>query len=76
MEKEAKFICDDMCLTTFKCLEEKLNSIPIIIISPKWSMPFKVMWDASVMALGVVLGQRCENIRLSIYYSSKRLNPT
>lgn len=45
-----------------------------IIVSPDWSSPFKIMCDASGLALGAVLGQRKEKILHPIYYASKVLN--
>ena len=44
------------------------------MISPDLSKPFKVMCDASGVALGVVLGQRRDKILHPIYYASKALN--
>ena len=46
----------------------------LIIISPDWNGPFEVMCDASRVALGVVLGQRNNQIFHLIYNSSKALN--
>ena len=55
-EKDCKFYFDESCIKAFG-LKEKLVSAPIII-SLDWNIPFKVMCDASGVALGVVLGQR------------------
>jgi len=57
LEKLVKFDFDDVCMVAFKCLKEKLISTPIII-SPDWSEPFEVMCSASIMSLGLVLGQK------------------
>ena len=57
LEKECKFYFNESCLKAFCELKEKLVSAPNII-SPDWSKPFKVMCDASGVALVVVLGQR------------------
>ncbi|XP_049357950.1 uncharacterized protein LOC125822577 [Solanum verrucosum] len=73
LEKEVKFYFDDSCMAAFKCLKEKLVSSPIIV-SPDWSESFKVMCDASCMALGVVLGQKRNKLFHPIYYASKALN--
>nr|ABI34335.1 Integrase core domain containing protein [Solanum demissum] len=54
--KECRFVFDDATLRAFAELKEKLASVPIII-SPDWGQPFKVICDASGVALGVVLGQ-------------------
>ena len=45
-----------------------------IIISPDWSKPFEVMYDAKGVALGVVLGQSKDKILHPIYYASKAPN--
>ena len=73
LKKECKFYFDEICLKAFGELREKLVSAPIII-SPDWSKPFKVMCDASGVALGVVLWQRRDKILHTIYYVIKDLN--
>lgn len=57
MEKKVKFILDEACLKTFKCLKENLISTPIIV-SPNLNMLFMVMCVSSFMGIGEVLGQR------------------
>ena len=57
LEKEVKFHFDDACMVAFNFLKEKIISTPIII-SPDWSEPFEVMCSASIMSLGLVLGQK------------------
>lgn len=37
-----------------------------IIVSPNWSLQFKIMYDVSSLALGAVLGQRKEKNPLSL----------
>ena len=61
------------CLQAFELLKEKLITSPIIV-TPNWSLPFKVICDASDYALGVVLGQRQNKIFQVVYYASKILN--
>ena len=73
LEKECKLYFDESCLKAFGELKEKLVSTPIIILL-NWSKPFKVMCNASRVALGVAFGQRREKILHPIYYSSKSLN--
>ena len=51
-----KFKFTKACLKTFEHLKEKLMTTPIIV-SLDWSLPFEIMCDASVLALGYVLGQ-------------------
>lgn len=41
---------------------------------PDWSLPFEIMCDASDYAVGVVLGQRKENVLHVIFYASKTLD--
>ncbi|KAM1233707.1 hypothetical protein ACFX2J_003385 [Malus domestica] len=45
-----------------------------IIVPPDWSLPFKLMCDASDYALGAVLGQRMDKQPHVIYYASQTLN--
>ena len=42
--------------------------------APDWHLPFKVMCDASDLAVGAVLGQRVEGKPYVVYYASKKLN--
>lgn len=72
---EVKFVFHDACLKSFEYLKERLVSTPIIV-SPDLSLKFEVMCDVIWMALGAVLGQRCEKILHPIYCDSKELNPT
>lgn len=53
-EKDAKFVFNDVCLTIFKCLKQKLISSPIIVCLD-WSYTFKIICDTSGLADGVVL---------------------
>lgn len=70
--KDVPFIFDDKCLHAFNKLKELLTSAPVMI-SPDWSLPFKLMSDASDYAVGVVLGQRHDKKFHAIYYASKTL---
>ena len=45
-----------------------------IIISPDWRKLFEIMYDASGVALGVLLGQIRDKIHHPIYYVVKALN--
>ncbi|KAL0443897.1 UNVERIFIED_CONTAM: Retrovirus-related Pol polyprotein from transposon.6 [Sesamum latifolium] len=57
----------------FDELKRALTSAPIIQ-PPDWSIPFKIMCDASNYAVGAVLGQRIEKTHHVIYYASKTLD--
>ena len=59
LEKDAKFTWDADCQKTFEELKAYLTTAPIVR-APNWQLPFKVIWDASDMAIGVVLRQREE----------------
>ncbi|XP_070002449.1 uncharacterized protein [Nicotiana sylvestris] len=73
LEKDSKFIFDEKCLKDFEELKEKLTAAPIIATTD-WSLPFKVMCDASGVAIGEVLGQRYNKILHPVYYARKTLN--
>nr|KYP58627.1 Retrovirus-related Pol polyprotein from transposon opus [Cajanus cajan] len=73
LEKEALFVFDDACLQAFNTIKKQLISAPIIT-APNWSLPFEIMCDASDYVVGVVLGQRKENLFHVIYYASRVLN--
>ncbi|XP_070003489.1 uncharacterized protein [Nicotiana sylvestris] len=72
LEKNVTFNFDDACLKAFEELNKKLVTAPIIV-APDWSLPFKLMCDASDLTIGAVLGQRKDKVFHSIYYTSKTL---
>ena len=47
-----------------------------ISIAPNWGEPFEIMCGANDFVVGVVLGQRRENIFRPIYYASITFNET
>jgi hypothetical protein len=53
--KYVPFEFDDACLRSFEILKKALVSTPIIQ-PPDWSLPFKIICDASDYAVGAVLG--------------------
>uniref|UniRef100_A0A2N9IY26 Integrase catalytic domain-containing protein n=1 Tax=Fagus sylvatica TaxID=28930 RepID=A0A2N9IY26_FAGSY len=55
--KEAPFIWTEACQEAFAKLIDKLTSAPIMR-SPDWSLPFKLMCDASDYAIGAVKFRR------------------
>ena len=73
LEVNREFNFDGKCLNAFESLRQALISAPILV-APDWSLPFKLMCDASNHAVGAVLGQRKEKIMHPIYYASKTLN--
>jgi len=72
LAKDAPFEFDDACLTSFILLKKALISAPIIQ-PPDWSLPFKIMCDASDYAVGAVLGQTKNKNHHAIAYASKTL---
>ena len=58
---------------SFEELKGHLTIAPIMRV-PNWQLPFEVMWDASDLAIGVVLGQREEGKPYVVSYASKTLN--
>ena len=73
LEKDAKFEWDAECQERFKELKEYLTTAPIVR-APDWHLPFKVMCDASDLAVGAVLGHRVEGKPYVVYYVRKTLN--
>ncbi|GKB66456.1 reverse transcriptase domain-containing protein [Tanacetum coccineum] len=54
LKKDSVFNFDEECNKAFETLKEKLTNAPIMV-SPNWSLPFELMYDASDFAVGVVL---------------------
>jgi hypothetical protein len=72
LAKNVPFEFDDACLKSFNILKKALISAPII--QPlDWSLPFKIMCDASDYAVEVVLGQTKDKKHHAIAYASKTL---
>src|SRR6185369_15019467 len=72
LAKDAPFEFTDECLRTFEILKKALISAPIIQ-PPDWSLPFKIMCDASDYVVGAVLGQTKDKNHHAIAYASKTL---
>ena len=72
LANDAPFEFDDACLIAFELLKNALISAPIIQ-PPDWSLPFKIMCDASDYAVGVVLGQTKDKKHHAIAYANKTL---
>ncbi|GJX96550.1 reverse transcriptase domain-containing protein [Tanacetum coccineum] len=73
LEKDTPFEFNDECQNAFKILNEKLTCAPMIV-SPNWSLPFKIMCDASDFAVRAIIGQEEGRNFHSIYFTSKTLN--
>jgi hypothetical protein len=72
LAKDVTFKFDDACLKSFNILKETLISA-LIIQPPDWSLPLKIMCDASEYAVGVGLGQTKDRKHHVIAYASKTL---
>ena len=59
----------------FEHLKQKLSETPILR-GPNWSLSFHISMDASDSALGVVLGQKENQVHYVIYFIRKNLTPT
>jgi len=73
LAKDAPFIFNDECHTTFQILKKALISTPIIQ-PPDWKLPFEFMCDASDFAVRAVLGQTKDKKHYAISYASKTLS--
>ncbi|XP_070040369.1 uncharacterized protein [Nicotiana tomentosiformis] len=73
LEKDAKFPFNKDCMKAFELLKYKLTTTPIIT-ALNWSLPFELMYEASDVAVGAVLGQRINKIFHPVYYASKTMN--
>ena len=71
--KDKQFQLDGSYLQAYQSLKEAITQAPILQ-APNWSLPFELMCDAFDYALGVVLGQKVDNMSVVIYYASKTLN--
>ncbi|GJS32192.1 reverse transcriptase domain-containing protein, partial [Tanacetum coccineum] len=67
--KDAPFNFSEECIQAF----DTLTQAPIMI-KPDFSLPFKIMCDASDYAVGAVLGQRIDKHFKPIHYASKTMN--
>ncbi|KAJ9544217.1 hypothetical protein OSB04_023924 [Centaurea solstitialis] len=73
LEKDAPFIFDENCISTFETLKHHLTNTPIMV-PPVWDQPFEIICDASDYAVGAVLGQHINNHFQPICYASRTLN--
>ncbi|KAM1450466.1 hypothetical protein ACFX2I_037702 [Malus domestica] len=73
LQKDVTFDMNEECVVAFNKLKELLSTAPVIM-PPDWSLPFKLMCDASDYVVGAVLGQRVNKLPHVIYYASRTLN--
>jgi hypothetical protein len=71
--KDNVFEWTEHCEKAFVKLKNFLTSAPVIE-PPDWSLPFKIMCDASDYVVGAVFEQRKDKKPYVIYYTSKTLN--
>ncbi|GKB45596.1 reverse transcriptase domain-containing protein [Tanacetum coccineum] len=71
--RDALFNFSEEFTQTFDKLKHELTQDPIMI-KLDWSLPFKVMYDASDYAIRAVLGQRIDKHFKPIHYTSKTMN--
>ncbi|KAA3477480.1 Retrovirus-related Pol polyprotein from transposon 17.6 [Gossypium australe] len=72
LEKDTTFNFDEKCLKAFDNLKSHLLST-LIIVTPDWGSPFKLIYDASDFVVGAIIGQRRNKIFHPIYYEKKEL---
>ena len=75
LTKDVNFYWDSYYHIAFDTLKEKLSIAPVLR-GPNWSLPFHISIYASETSLGVVLGQKENQITYVVYYISKNLTPT
>ncbi|CAN6541731.1 unnamed protein product [Malus baccata var. baccata] len=73
LQKDVTFDMNEERVVAFNKLKKLLSTTPVII-PPDWSLPFKLMCDASDYTVGAVLGQRVNKVPHVIYYASRTLN--
>ncbi|GKB37283.1 reverse transcriptase domain-containing protein [Tanacetum coccineum] len=71
--KDAPFNFSKECIQAFDILKRELTQASIMI-KPDWSLPFKIMCDASDYAVRAKLGQRIDKHFKPIHYASKTIN--
>src|SRR3954468_1925343 len=59
LQKDVPFVFDDDCKEAFETLKKALT-IALIVQPPDWSLPFKIMCDATDFAVGDVLVQHVD----------------
>lgn len=72
--KDKSFVFDKEYAEAFETLQSKLVSAPVVIVAD-CSLPFKIMCDASDIAVDAILRQQRDKLLHVIYYASHVLNP-
>ncbi len=72
LEKDEIFYFNDECFLASNILKNHLTNT-LTMVSPDWSLPFELMYDASDWALGAILGKCRYNHFQHIYYASKTM---
>ncbi|KAA3473570.1 reverse transcriptase [Gossypium australe] len=72
LEHNRVFNFDEPCVQAFEELKKQPETTPIVI-TPDWTLPFELMYDASAFAVGAVLGKRKDKVFHAIYYASQTL---
>ena len=75
LEKELKFVFDEMCLKDFEMLKRNLIKAPIMI-APDSKLPFEIICDVNDVVVGAVLGQLKNKVFHLIYYATKTFDST
>lgn len=73
--KDTLFRWTAECQAVFEYLKGVLSSAPVVTM-PDFNIPFKVYTDASMDAVGAVLGQDREGLERVVVYASQSLAPT
>jgi len=72
LAKDINFDFSEECLRTFNIPKQTLVSA-LVITTLDFSLPLKLMCDASDIVVGVFLGQRKDRVFHTIYYGSRTL---
>nr|GEU71008.1 reverse transcriptase domain-containing protein [Tanacetum cinerariifolium] len=72
LENDTLFFFFKECVDSFQTLKRKLTKA-LILITPDWDLPLKLMCNASDFAKGAVLGQRHEKHFSPTHYASKTM---
>ena len=74
-KKNAKFIWDQCCKSSFETLKQKLTSKPIIAFANHNNLPFNLYTDSSGYSISAILYQLKEGRESLIAYGGRNLSP-